>query len=335
MRTLLDRALADPERGIADPPAGRPTRRSSCSPARSGGDARIALSALERAVETARGREPPGRPRRRRGRAPAQGAQLRPRRRPPLRLHLRLDQGHPGLGPRRLPLLPGGDARGRRGPPVHRQADGDPRLRGRRQRRPAGARGRRRPPPRRWTGWACPSAASTSPRRPTYLALAPKSNASYRGIQRATAHVREHGAKPPPAYLRDAHYPGRTQAGPRDRLRLPARRAGRRRRPAGDPGRASRASASTSRPTAGAEAELGRRLEEIRRRLASPGAAQARKAAAPGHGASASPALAGCAGLRRGPGGPCSEAAGGLRATPDRAAPHATPFARARHHGGP
>ena len=42
----------------------------------------------------------------------------------------------------------------------------------------------------------------------TYLALAPKSNASYRGIQRASAHVREHGAKPPPAYLRDAHYPG-------------------------------------------------------------------------------------------------------------------------------
>ena len=52
-----------------------PTRRSSCSPTRSGGDARVALAALERAVETARGR------RRgeidlddRRGRAAAQGA---------------------------------------------------------------------------------------------------------------------------------------------------------------------------------------------------------------------------------------------------------------------
>ena len=70
-----------------------------------------------------------------------------------------------------------------------------------------------------------------------YLALAPKSNASYRGIQRATAHVREHGAKPPPAYLRDAHYPGARKLGRGDRLRLPARRARRRRRPAGDPGR--------------------------------------------------------------------------------------------------
>src|ERR671937_2277558 len=46
-----------------------------------------------------------------------------------------------------------------------------------------------------------------------YLALAPKSNASYRGIQRATAHVREHGAKPPPAYLQDAHYPGARKLG--------------------------------------------------------------------------------------------------------------------------
>ena len=36
--------------------------------------------------------------------------------RPPLRLHLGLDQGDPRLGPGRLALLPRGDARGRRGP---------------------------------------------------------------------------------------------------------------------------------------------------------------------------------------------------------------------------
>jgi putative ATPase len=41
-----------------------------------------------------------------------------------------------------------------------------------------------------------------------YLALAPKSNASTRAISRATAHVREHGAGEPPPYLQDAHYPG-------------------------------------------------------------------------------------------------------------------------------
>ena len=47
----------------------------------------------------------------------------------------------------------------------------------------------------------------------TYLALAPKSNASYKGLGAARAHVREHGAKPPPSYLRDAHYPGAKKLG--------------------------------------------------------------------------------------------------------------------------
>jgi putative ATPase len=46
-----------------------------------------------------------------------------------------------------------------------------------------------------------------------YLALAPKSNASYRGIGAARREVREHGAKPPPDYLRDAHYPGARKLG--------------------------------------------------------------------------------------------------------------------------
>jgi putative ATPase len=46
-----------------------------------------------------------------------------------------------------------------------------------------------------------------------YLALAPKSNASYRAISRARADVREHGAEPPPSYLRDSHYPGAAKLG--------------------------------------------------------------------------------------------------------------------------
>jgi putative ATPase len=41
-----------------------------------------------------------------------------------------------------------------------------------------------------------------------YLSLAPKSNASCAALGRARAWVREHGAPDPPAYLRDAHYPG-------------------------------------------------------------------------------------------------------------------------------
>jgi len=46
-----------------------------------------------------------------------------------------------------------------------------------------------------------------------YLALAPKSNASLKSIGRARADVREHGAEPPPDYLRDAHYYGARKLG--------------------------------------------------------------------------------------------------------------------------
>ncbi len=46
-----------------------------------------------------------------------------------------------------------------------------------------------------------------------YLALAPKSNASTTAISRAMAHVREHGAAEPPPYLQDAHYPGAKKLG--------------------------------------------------------------------------------------------------------------------------
>jgi putative ATPase len=41
-----------------------------------------------------------------------------------------------------------------------------------------------------------------------YLALAPKSKAATRAIGAARAHVREHGAKLPPSYLRSAGHPG-------------------------------------------------------------------------------------------------------------------------------
>jgi putative ATPase len=46
-----------------------------------------------------------------------------------------------------------------------------------------------------------------------YLALAPKSNASYEAIARARAEVREQGAADPPPYLQDAHYPGAGKLG--------------------------------------------------------------------------------------------------------------------------
>lgn len=46
-----------------------------------------------------------------------------------------------------------------------------------------------------------------------YLALAPKSNASYRAINEAIADVRDGKAGPIPAHLRDAHYPGAAALG--------------------------------------------------------------------------------------------------------------------------
>ena len=122
-----------------------PTRSSTFLAARAGGDARTALNALELAL-----RRPP---RARRAAVTLGDAEdamqrkaraLRQGRRPALRLHLGLDQVDARLGPGRLALLPRGDGRGRRGPALHRPADDHPRLRGHRQRRPAGAAGRGR-----------------------------------------------------------------------------------------------------------------------------------------------------------------------------------------------
>src|ERR687890_389377 len=47
----------------------------------------------------------------------------------------------------------------------------------------------------------------------TYLAVAQKSNASYKALEAARAEVRANGAKTPPDYLRDAHYPGAAKLG--------------------------------------------------------------------------------------------------------------------------
>jgi putative ATPase len=46
-----------------------------------------------------------------------------------------------------------------------------------------------------------------------YLARAPKSNAAYVAIDAAMAEVRDHGAEPPPAHLRDASYRGAQKLG--------------------------------------------------------------------------------------------------------------------------
>jgi putative ATPase len=101
-----------------------------------------------------------------------------------------------------------------------------------------------------------------------YLALAPKSNASYKGISRAIGHVREHGAKPPPPYLQDAHYPGARELGRGVGYEYPHDQPGAiGTQPLAPEGMESeRFYEPTDR---GFEAELRRRLEEIRRRIES------------------------------------------------------------------
>jgi putative ATPase len=58
-----------------------------------------------------------------------------------------------------------------------------------------------------------PEAVHAMAQAAIYLALAPKSNAAYRAIKAARAHVREHGAQLPPAAVRSAAYPGAAELG--------------------------------------------------------------------------------------------------------------------------
>jgi putative ATPase len=50
----------------------------------------------------------------------------------------------------------------------------------------------------------------------TYLALAPRSNRSYRAIDKAIAHIRKNGMAPPPRYLQDSNVPGAEELGQGD-----------------------------------------------------------------------------------------------------------------------
>ena len=115
----------------------------------------------------------------------------------------------------------------------------DPRLRGHRQRGPAGAAGRGRGGRTRSSTSGCPSARTRSRRRRSTSSLAPKSNAAGRALGAARAHIREAGAALPPAALRSAAYPAARTLGRGRRLRLPARPSRARQRP-GAPARGAR-----------------------------------------------------------------------------------------------
>jgi putative ATPase len=267
LRQLLNRALSDPERGIAGPPQVSAEALELLA-TRSGGDARVALSALERAVETARaeGRDV--------GLDIAEAALQRKA--------LTYDRE----GDRHYDYISAWIKATRASDPdaslyylaVMLEGGEDPRFIARRMVILASEDIGNADPQALVVANAAaeavdrvglPECRLNLAQAAVYLALAPKSNASYRGIQRATAHVREHGAKPPPSYLRDAHYPGARKLGrgigyvyPHDE---PDALAAQPVLPDGL--EAERFYEPTER---GFEEELRRRLAEIRRRLANP-----------------------------------------------------------------
>jgi putative ATPase len=261
---LLDRALVDSDRGIPDPPEVEAAAKDLLA-TRSGGDARVALSALERAVETAR--------------AGGHGIDLDTAEDALQRKALTYDRE----GDRHYDYISAWIKATRASDPdaslyylaVMLEGGEDPRFIARRMVILASEDVGNADPEALVVANATadavdrvglPECRLNLAQAAVYLALAPKSNASYRGIQRATAEVREHGAKAPPQYLRDAHYRGARKLGrgvgytyPHDE---PGGIADQRVVPEGLEG--TRFYEPTER---GFEAELRRRLESIRRRL--------------------------------------------------------------------
>jgi len=211
VRGLLDRALADPERGIADPPEVAEEALDHWAQ-RSGGDARTAYGALERAVEAARASGEPI------DLAAAEDALQRKA----VSFDRQGDQ-HYDYASALIKSLRGSD------PDasvyylaVMLEGGEDPRFIARRMVILASEDIGNADPQALLVATAAgaavdrvglPECALNLAQAAAYLALAPKSNASYAALRDAQRHVREHGAKLPPDALRDAHYPGAKKLG--------------------------------------------------------------------------------------------------------------------------
>jgi putative ATPase len=206
---LLRRALSDPERGLVDPPPVEDTALAMLAE-RSGGDARVALSALERAVERAQGktvdlaaiedalqRKALDYDRQGDRHYDFVSAWIKATRGSDVDaslyyLAVMLEGGEdPRFIVRRMVILASEDI-GNADPQALLIAD-------------AAARAVDRV--------GLPECALNLAQAAVYLALAPKSNASYKALEAARAEVRTSGAKTPPDYLRDAHYPGAKSLG--------------------------------------------------------------------------------------------------------------------------
>ena len=209
VKELLRRALADPEHGLSDPPPIEDAALAMLAQ-RSGGDARVALSGLERAVERAQGkpvdvaaiedalqRKALDYDRQGDRHYDFVSAWIKATRGSDVDaslyyLAVMLEGGEdPRFIARRMVILASEDV-GNADPQALLVAD-------------AAARAVDRV--------GLPECALNLAQATVYLALAPKSNASYKALGRARAEVRENGAKTPPDYLRDAHYPGAGELG--------------------------------------------------------------------------------------------------------------------------
>jgi putative ATPase len=260
---LLRRALADPERGIADPPPVDDVALAMLAE-RSGGDARVALSGLERAVERAQGkpidiaavedalqRKALDYDRQGDRHYDFVSAWIKATRGSDVDaslyyLAVMLEGGEdPRFIARRMVILASEDI-GNADPQALLVAD-------------AAARAVDRV--------GLPECALNLAQATVHLALAPKSNASYKALAAARAEVREHGAQTPPDYLRDAHYPGAEKLGRGSGYRYahdePGGVSDQRLLPEALGER--RFYSPTDR---GFEAELGRRLADLRQRFA-------------------------------------------------------------------
>jgi putative ATPase len=262
VEALLRRALTDPDRGLTDPPPVEDTALAMLAE-RSGGDARVALSALERAVERSRG-EP-----------------------------IDITAIEDALQRKALDYDRGGDRhydfisawiKATRGSDVDAslyylavmlEGGEDPRFLARRMVILASEDIGNADPQALLVADAAaravdrvglPECALNLAQATVYLALAPKSNASYKALGAARAEVRANGAKTPPDYLRDAHYPGAKQLGRGKGYRYahdePGGVSEQRLLPEGLENE--RFYAPTDH---GFEAELGRRLEALRKKI--------------------------------------------------------------------
>ncbi len=262
VEALLRRALAEPERGLPNAPPVRDEALAMLA-ARSGGDARVALSGLERAVERSGGEEVDVAAiedalQRKALEYDREGdrhydfisAWIKATRGSDVDaslyyLAVMLEGGEdPRFIARRMVILASEDI-GNADPQALLVAD-------------AAARAVDRV--------GLPECAHNLAQAAVYLALAPKSNASYKALGAARAEVRAHGAKTPPDYLRDAHYPGAKKLGRGRGYRYPHDEPG----GVGDQPLLPEELGDRRfyEPTGrGFEVELGRRLEALRKRF--------------------------------------------------------------------